>query len=156
MTSSITPLKYALRSFFARNPPKFGTSATSKDYVHSYVKKDGSGNINAENKKIINLALTTSADGDAVSFGFLSLYLPRLVYGDISSDYHMQTKRVCSLGEPTAFADATNKNYVDTNIINATLISATGGINEDALSSRKLAVRPLFWKTIFYTGCYQF
>ena len=37
--------------FGIQNPPKFGTSATSKDYIHSYIKKDGSGNINAENKR---------------------------------------------------------------------------------------------------------
>ena len=28
-----------------QNPPKYGTSTTSKDFVHSYIKKDGSGNI---------------------------------------------------------------------------------------------------------------
>ena len=52
----------------------------------------------------------------------------------------MQTKRVCLLGEPTALADATTKNYVDTNIMNATLISATGGIKEDALNRFELDV----------------
>ena len=124
-----------------QNPPKFGTSATSKDYVHSCIKKDGSGNIDAENKKIINLALTPSADRDVVSYGFLNLYLPRIVYGDISSDYHMQTKRICSLGEPTAYADATKKNYVDLGIINATKISRFGGIKKDATNQFELNVQ---------------
>ena len=79
--------------FSLQNPLKLGTRATSKGYVHNYIKKDGSGHINAENKKIINLALTPSADGDVASFGYLNLYLPRVVYGDITSDYHMQKKR---------------------------------------------------------------
>ena len=126
--------------FGLQNPPKFGTSATSKDYAHSYIKKDGSGNIDAENKKIINLALTPSADRDVVSFGFLNLYLPRTVYGDISSDYHMQTKRNCSIGEPKAFANATTKNYVDLGIMNATKISAFGGIKKDATNQFELNV----------------
>ena len=104
----------------------------SKGNVESWIEKDRSGNIDAENKKIINLALTQFADRDVVGFGFLNLYLPRIVYGDTSSDYHMQTKMICSLGEPTAFADATTTNYVDLGIMNATKISAFGGIKKDA------------------------
>ena len=68
--------------FGIQNPPKFGTSATSKDYVHSYIKKDGSGNINAENKKILNFALTPSADRDVVSFWILkSLFTKNSFWG---------------------------------------------------------------------------
>ena len=126
--------------FGIQTPPKFGKSATSKDYVHSYIKKDGSGNINDENKKMINLALAPSADRNVVSFGFLNLYLPRLVYGDISSDYHMQTKRICYLGAPTASADATTKYYVDLGIMNTTKISRFGGIKKDATNQFELNV----------------
>ena len=126
--------------FGIQNPPKFGTSATSKDYVHSYIKKDGSGNINAENKKVINLALAPSANSDVVSFGFLNLYLPRLVYGDIWSDCHMQTKRIFHLGAPTASTDATTKYYVDLGIINATQTSAFGGIKKDATNQFEVNV----------------
>ena len=115
-------------------------SATSKDYVHSCIKKDGSGNINAESKKIINLELTPSTDRDVVSFGFLNLYLPRLVYGDFSSDYNIQTKRICHFGPPTASADATTKYYVDLGIINATQTSAFGGIEKDATNQFELNV----------------
>ena len=123
-----------------KNPQKFGTSATSKDYIHSCIKKYRSGNIIAENKMIINLALTPSADRDVVSFGFLNLCLPRIVYGDISSDYHMQTRRICSLGEPTASADATTKYYVDLGIMNAKQTSAFGGIKKDATNQFELKV----------------
>ena len=125
---------FDLNNFVVDNVPTPTASnhIANKGYVESWIKKDGSGNIDAENKKIINLALTPSADRDVVSFGFLNLYLPRLVYGDISSDYHMQTKRICSLGEPTAFADATTTNYVDLGIMNATKISAFGRIKKDA------------------------
>ena len=86
------------------------------------------------------MALTPSADRDVVSYGFLNLYLPIIVYGDISSDYHMQTKRICSLGEPTAYADATTKNYVDLGIMNATKISRFGGIKKDATNQFELNV----------------
>ena len=89
---------------------------------------------------MINLALTPSTDHDVVSFGFLNLYLPRIVYGDISSGYHMQTKRICSLGEPIAYADATTKYYADLGIINATQTSAFGGIKKDATNKFELNV----------------
>ena len=88
----------------------------------------------------MNLTLTPSADRDVVSFGFLNLYLPRLVYEDISSDNHMKTKRIYSLGEPKAFADATTKSYVDLGIINATQTSAFGGIKKDATNQFELNV----------------
>ena len=120
--------------------PAASNYIANKGYVESWIKKYGSGNIDAENKKIINLALTPSADRYVVSFGFLNLYLPRLVYGDISSDYDMQTKRICSLGEPTAFADATTKSYVDLSIMNATQTSALGGIKRDATNQFELNV----------------
>ena len=125
---------FDLNNFVVDNVPTPAASnhIANKGYVESWIKKDGSGNIDAENKKIINLALTPSTDRDVVSFGFLNHYLPRLVYGDISSDYHMQTKRICSLGEPTAYADATTKNYVELSIMNAAKISRFGGIKKDA------------------------
>ena len=90
-----------LNDFVVDNVPTAAASnhIANKGYVESWIKKDGSGDIDAENKKIINLALTLSADRDVVSYGLLNLYLPRIVYGDISSDYHMQTKRICSLGQ---------------------------------------------------------
>ena len=133
---------FDLNNFVVDNVPTPTTSnhIANKGYVESWIKKDGSGNINAEHKKIINLALTPSADRDVVGFGFLNLYLPRLVYGDISSDYHMQTKRICSLGEPTASADATKNNYVDLGIMNATQKSAFGGIKKDATNQFELNV----------------
>ena len=59
--------------------PTTSNHIANKGYVESWIKKDGSGNIDAENKKIMNLALTPSADHDVVSFGFLNLYLPRIV-----------------------------------------------------------------------------
>ena len=43
----------------------------------------------------------------------------------------MQTKRICSLGEPTASADATTKYYVDLGIINATKTKDFGVIRKD-------------------------
>ena len=88
---------FDLNNFVVDNVPTPTASnhIANKGYVEIWIIKDGSGNIDVENKKIINLALTPSADRDVVSFGFLNLYLPRLVYGDISSDYHMQTKRIC-------------------------------------------------------------
>ena len=95
--------------FGLQNPPKFGTSATSRDYVHSYIKRDGSGNINAGNKKIVNLALSQSADGDAVTFGNLNIYLPRIAYADITNNYHMPNKKISALEEPTVYSDATTK-----------------------------------------------
>ena len=90
-----------------QNPPKFGTNATSKDYVHSYTKKDESGNINPENKMIVHLALSLSADGDAVTFGHVNIYLQRIVYDDITSNYNTQNKRISALGEPTVYSGAT-------------------------------------------------
>ena len=133
---------FDLNNFVVTNVPTPAASnhIANKGYVESWIKKDGSGNIDAENKKIINLALTPSANRDVVSFGFLNLYLPRTVYGDISSDYHMQTKRICSLGEPTAYADATTKNYVDLGIMNATKRSRFGGIKKDATNQFELNV----------------
>ena len=133
---------FDLNNFVVDNVPTPAASnhIANKGYVESWIKKDGSGNIDAENKKIINLALTPSADRDVVSYGFLNLYLPRTVYGDVSNDYHMQTKRICSLGEPTAYADATTKNYVDLGIMNATKISAFGGIKKDATNQFELNV----------------
>ena len=133
---------FDLNNFVVTNVPTPTASnhIANKGYVESWIKKDGSGNIDAEKKKITNLAMTPSADRDAVSFGFLNLYLPRTVYGDISSNYHMQTKRICSLGKPTAYADATTKNYVDLSIRNATKISAFGGIKKDATNQYELNV----------------
>ena len=133
---------FDLNNFEVDNVPTPAASnhIANKGYVESWIKKDGSGNLDAGKKKIINVALTPSADRDVVSFGFLNLYLPRIVYGDISSDYHMQTKRICSLGEPTAYADATTKNYVDLGIMNATKISRFGGIKKDATNQFELNV----------------
>ena len=42
--------------------------------------------------------------------------------------------------EPTAFAHATTKNYVDLGIMNATKISAFGGIKKDATNQFELNV----------------
>ena len=133
---------FDLNNFVVDNVPTPAASnhIANKGYVKSWIKKDGSGNIDAENEKIINLALTPSADRDVVSFGFLNLYLPRIFYGDISSDYHMQTKRICSLGGPTAYVDPTTKNYVDLGIMNATKISRFGGIKKDATNQYELNV----------------
>ena len=131
---------FDLNNFVVTNVPTPAASnhIANKGYAESWIKKDGSGNIDAENKKIINLALTPSTDRDVVSYGFLNLYLPRTVYGDISSDYHMQTKRICSLGEPTEYADATAKNYVDLRSMNATKISRFGGIKRGATNQFEL------------------
>ena len=52
----------------------------------------------------------------------------------------MQTNRKCSLGEPTAFADATTKSYADLSIMNATQTSAFGGIKRDATNQFELNV----------------
>ena len=88
---------FDLNNFVVHNVPTPAASnhIANKGYVVSLIKKDCSGNIDAENKQIVNLALTPSADRDVVNFGYLNLYLPRR---DILSDYHMQTKRICSLG----------------------------------------------------------
>ena len=133
---------FDLNNFVVANVPTPAAlnHIANKGYVESWIKKDESGNRDSDNKKIINLALTPSTDRDVVSFGFLNLYLPRTVYGDISSDYHMQTKRKCSLGEQKAFAVATTKNYVDLGIMNATKISAFGGIKKDATNQFELNV----------------
>ena len=50
----------------------------------------------------------------------------------------MQTKMICSLGERTAFADATRKSYVELSIMNATQTSAFGGIKRDATNQFEL------------------
>ena len=52
----------------------------------------------------------------------------------------MQTKRICSLGEPTGYADAKTQNYVDLSIMNETQISAFGGIKKDATNQFELNV----------------
>ena len=97
-------------------------------------------NINAENKKLTNLAATPTVDSDAVSFGYLNLYLPKIVYGDVNSDYHFQTRRLSFIGTPTAPGDATTKTYVDTSIFNETQISTTGGIKRDVTNKFELNV----------------
>ena len=63
---------FDLNNFVVDNVPTPAVSnhIANKGNVESWIKKDGSGNIDAENKKIINLALTPSADHDVVSFGF--------------------------------------------------------------------------------------
>ena len=79
---------FDLNNFVVDNVPipAASTHIANKGYVESWIKKDVSGNIDAENKNMMYLALTPSTDRDVVSFGFLNLYLPTLVYGDILSD----------------------------------------------------------------------
>ena len=118
------------------------SSATTKQELAGYLKKDGSvsmtGNLNMSNNQIYNLPVPTGPrQPTPLAYSDLK-YLHVSGTNKMTNNLNMDNKKIINLRQPTSNTDAATKKYVDDNTVSPDLrdylkkdgsVSMTGNLN---------------------------
>ena len=128
---------FNLKNFVVRNVPKATVSShiENNSYVETWIKKDGSGNIDAERKKIVNLAGQTNCDLDTVAANkgcvdtsitksqtfvindVATKYLDKRTGETMSGGINMINRNIfCLQNQPKFGTSATSRDYVHNHV----------------------------------------